>query len=123
MCIQIDPKRTISSGKVEISAFRTYPEGYKLPDEPPSEYQTIPLNKIEDFGVHCKQSDFLYLFSMAGLLILLQKRYYSLETTFFKSSLDSTLLDLLWNKYWINTLSSSPIYLVFFHFPCLFALS
>ncbi|CAI7792668.1 unnamed protein product, partial [Closterium sp. NIES-54] len=40
---------------VEIGAFRTYPKGYKPPDEPPSEYQTIPLNKIEDFGVHCKQ--------------------------------------------------------------------
>lgn len=30
-------------------------QGYKPPDEGPSEYQTIPLNKIEDFGVHCKQ--------------------------------------------------------------------
>mgnify|MGYP001795519435 FL=1 len=25
-------------------------QGYKPPDEEPSEYQTIPLNKIEDFG-------------------------------------------------------------------------
>lgn len=25
------------------------------PDEGPSEYQTIPLSKIEDFGVHAKQ--------------------------------------------------------------------
>lgn len=30
-------------------------QGYKPPDEGPSEYQTIPLDKIEDFGVHCKQ--------------------------------------------------------------------
>lgn len=29
-------------------------KGYKAPDEGPSEYQTIPLNKIEDFGVHAK---------------------------------------------------------------------
>ncbi|CAG8808277.1 10421_t:CDS:2, partial [Racocetra fulgida] len=29
--------------------------GYKTPDDGPSEYQTIPLSKIEDFGVHCKQ--------------------------------------------------------------------
>lgn len=65
-------------------------QGYKPPDEPASEYQTIPLNKIEDFGVHCKQ-------------------YYSLDITFFKSSLDAHLLDLLWNKYWVNTLSSSPL--------------
>ncbi len=29
-------------------------QNYKPPDEPASEYQTIPLEKIEDFGVHCK---------------------------------------------------------------------
>ncbi|XP_028115879.1 COP9 signalosome complex subunit 5b-like [Camellia sinensis] len=88
--VVIDPTRTVSAGKVEIGAFRTYPEGYKPPDEPVSEYQTIPLNKIEDFGVHCKQ-------------------YYSLDITYFKSSLDCHLLDLLWNKYRVNTLSSSPL--------------
>jgi hypothetical protein len=49
--------------------FRTYPKGYKPPDEEPSEYQTIPLNKIEDFGVHCKQ-------------------YYSLDVQYFKSAMD-----------------------------------
>ncbi|XP_018123553.1 COP9 signalosome complex subunit 5 isoform X1 [Xenopus laevis] len=65
-------------------------QGYKPPDEGPSEYQTIPLNKIEDFGVHCKQ-------------------YYALEVTYFKSSLDRNLLELLWNKYWVNTLSSSSL--------------
>ncbi|XP_059022286.1 COP9 signalosome complex subunit 5 isoform X4 [Mustela lutreola] len=64
--------------------------GYKPPDEGPSEYQTIPLNKIEDFGVHCKQ-------------------YYALEVSYFKSSLDRKLLELLWNKYWVNTLSSSSL--------------
>ncbi|KAF5461529.1 hypothetical protein F2P56_017618 [Juglans regia] len=55
LAVVIDPTRTVSAGKVEIGAFRTYPEGYKPPNEPVSEYQTIPLNKIEDFGVHCKQ--------------------------------------------------------------------
>lgn len=90
LAVVIDPTRTVSAGKVEIGAFRAYPEGYKPPDEPVSEYQTIPLNKIEDFGVHCKQ-------------------YYALDITYFKSSLDSYLLDLLWNKYWVNTLSSSPL--------------
>ncbi|MPC55962.1 COP9 signalosome complex subunit 5 [Portunus trituberculatus] len=79
VAIVIDPIRTISSGK-----------GYKPPDEGPSEYQTIPLNKIEDFGVHCKQ-------------------YYSLDISYFKSSLDKKLLDSLWNKYWVNTLSSSSL--------------
>ena len=73
----VDPTRTVAAGKVEIGAFRTYPNGYKPPDEGPSEYQTIPLSKIEDFGVHAKS-------------------YYPLDITTFKSSLDSTLLDLLW---------------------------
>ncbi|KAJ3093217.1 COP9 signalosome complex subunit 5 [Quaeritorhiza haematococci] len=90
LAVVIDPNRTISAGKVEIGAFRTYPAGYKPPDEGPSEYQTIPLSKIEDFGVHCKQ-------------------YYQLEISYFKSSLDTQLLELLWNKYWVNTLSSSPL--------------
>ncbi len=53
---------------------------FRPPDEGPSEYQTIPLSKIEDFGVHAKQ-------------------YYSLDITFFKSSTDAHMLDLLWNKY------------------------
>ena len=52
---------------------RTYPKGYKPPDEEPSEYQTIPLNKIEDFGVHCKQ-------------------YYSLDVQYFKSDMDKVSL-------------------------------
>lgn len=90
VAIVIDPVRTVSSGKVNLGAFRTYPKGYKPPNEEPSEYQTIPLNKIEDFGVHCKQ-------------------YYQLDVTYFKSSMDRKLLDSLWNKYWVNTLGSSGL--------------
>ncbi|KAF8566771.1 hypothetical protein P879_06033 [Paragonimus westermani] len=90
VAIVVDPIRTISSGKVNLGAFRTYPVGYRPPDEGPSEYQSIPMDKIEDFGVHCKQ-------------------YYALEVSHFKSVLDKRLLDLLWNKYWVNTLSSVSI--------------
>lgn len=89
---QIDPNRTISAGKVDIGAFRTYPENYTPPNVGSSsdEYQSIPLSKIEDFGVHANQ-------------------YYQLEVEIFKSSLDTELLGLLWNKYWVNTLSQSPL--------------
>ena len=48
------------------------------------------MNKIEDFGVHCKS-------------------YYSLETSIFKSQTDNLLLKTLWNKYWASTLSSSTL--------------
>ncbi|KAG8872694.1 COP9 signalosome catalytic subunit rri1 [Tulasnella sp. 331] len=89
VAVVIDPNRTISAGKVDIGAFRTYPEDYKPPTSS-SEYQSIPLSKIEDFGVHANQ-------------------YYSLDVEIFKSKLDNELLGLLWNKYWVNTLSSSPL--------------
>jgi len=90
IAVVIDPNRTISAGKVDIGAFRTYPEGYTPPNAVASEYQSIPLSKIEDFGVHANQ-------------------YYPVDVEIFKSSLDDKLLDMLWNKYWVNTLSSSPL--------------
>ncbi|EIN08800.1 Mov34-domain-containing protein [Punctularia strigosozonata HHB-11173 SS5] len=90
VAVVIDPNRTISAGKVDIGAFRTYPENYTPPSASASEYQSIPLSKIEDFGVHANQ-------------------YYQLEVQIFKSSLDTELLGLLWNKYWVNTLSQSPL--------------
>ena len=90
VAVVIDPNRTISAGKVDIGAFRTYPENYTPADLAGGEYQSIPLNKIEDFGVHANQ-------------------YYPLEVQIFKSSLDSELLGLLWNKYWVNTLSQSAL--------------
>ncbi|CAG9770459.1 unnamed protein product [Ceutorhynchus assimilis] len=90
VAIVIDPVRTISAGKVCLGAFRTYPNGYKPANEAPSEYQTIPLDKTEDFGVHCN-------------------KYYSLDVSYFKSALDKRLLDTLWKEYWVNTLSSSSL--------------
>ncbi|KAI0037234.1 Mov34-domain-containing protein [Vararia minispora EC-137] len=90
VAVVIDPNRTISAGRVDIGAFRTYPENYTPPDAATNEYQSIPLSKIEDFGVHANQ-------------------YYQLEVQVFKSTLDTELLGLLWNKYWVNTLSQSPL--------------
>jgi len=90
VAVVIDPNRTISAGKVDIGAFRTYPENYNPPNVSASEYQSIPLSKIEDFGVHANQ-------------------YYQLEVEVFKSTLDNDLLAMLWNKYWVNTLSQSPL--------------
>ena len=91
---QLRANSTIPDYFVAISSLANIPIysylnlGYKPQDDGPSEYQTIPLSKIEDFGVHCKQ-------------------YYSLEVSYFKSAMDKRLLDSLWNHYWVNTLSSS----------------
>ncbi|KAI9742009.1 MAG: COP9 signalosome catalytic subunit rri1 [Cirrosporium novae-zelandiae] len=92
LAVVIDPERTISAGKVEIGAFRTFPEDYHLPKSrgEDDEYQSIPLAKIEEFGAHANS-------------------YYSLEVSHFRSTLDSHLLELLWNKYWVSTLSRSPL--------------
>jgi COP9 signalosome complex subunit 5 len=93
LAVVIDPDRTISAGKVEIGAFRTYPEGYKpAGQESAAEgMASVPLAKAQDFGAHAN-------------------RYYSLEVSHYKSTLDSKLLEGLWNKYWVQTLSASPLF-------------
>ncbi|PYH31378.1 Mov34/MPN/PAD-1 family protein [Aspergillus neoniger CBS 115656] len=98
VAVVVDPERTISAGKVDIGAFRTFPKDYTLPKGEGSgagggedEYQTVPLNKAEDFGAHASH-------------------YYSLEVSVFKSALDTEILSLLWNKYWVATLSQSPLF-------------
>jgi COP9 signalosome complex subunit 5 len=99
VAVVIDPDRTVSAGKVEIGAFRTFPESYVQEKEKTAGgkggmgedgFQTIPLGKIEDFGAHANH-------------------YYSLDVSHYKSSLDSKLLEALWNKYWVGTLSASPL--------------
>jgi len=71
MAIVIDPKRTMSSGKVEIGCFRTFPESYvaeleKNGSTAIGSNSLVPLEKLEDFGIHCY-------------------KYYQLEHSFFKS--------------------------------------
>lgn len=36
-------------------------------------------------------------------------RWYELEVSYFKSALDQRLLEKLWNRYWVSTLSASPL--------------
>ncbi|KAJ2233228.1 COP9 signalosome catalytic subunit rri1 [Coemansia sp. RSA 1722] len=93
LAVVIDPKRTISAGKVELGAFRTFPEEQRPTGTQGADadgFQNVPLSKIEDFGVHADQ-------------------YYPLEVRYFKSSLDDKLMERLWRKHWITTLSQSPL--------------
>ncbi|KAM0561543.1 hypothetical protein ACHAPJ_003427 [Fusarium lateritium] len=94
LAVVIDPDRTINAGKVEIGAFRTYPDGHKADTAGGATsdgFQSVPLAKAADFGAHAS-------------------RYYSLDVSHFKSSLDSHLLELLWHKYWVQTLSQNPLF-------------
>jgi len=97
VAVVVDPHRTLASGRVELGAFRTYPEGYVPPGDdgrtdPASgaRYEAVPLAKVEDFGVHCKS-------------------YYPLEVSYFKSASDAALLSALWGRYWAATLAASPL--------------
>ncbi|KAI0431503.1 JAB1/Mov34/MPN/PAD-1 ubiquitin protease-domain-containing protein [Xylaria sp. FL1042] len=103
VAVVIDPDRTISAGRVEIGAFRTFPENYEGSAAKASSSlatvdrgdadntkTSVPLAKAEDFGAHAS-------------------KYYALEVSHFKSTLDTHLLDLLWSKYWVQTLSQNPL--------------
>merc|ERR1712203_433554 len=50
----------------------------------------INNEKMQEFGVHAH-------------------RYYKLEVEIFKSNVDTMVLERLWNEYWMQTLSSSPL--------------
>jgi COP9 signalosome complex subunit 5 len=96
MAIVIDPHRTMSAGKVEIGCFRTYSEAYikKIENERGvgnvGNNMNVRNDKVEELGMH-------------------YHKYFSLETSFYKTSLDNQLLDQLWNQYWHSTLASSPL--------------
>ena len=95
VAIVIDPDRTISANKVEIGAFRTYPDGYIPPPTnttttSASGGQSVPLTKADDFGAHAS-------------------KYYPLQVEHYKSTLDGKLLEQLWNKYWVQTLAQNPL--------------
>jgi COP9 signalosome complex subunit 5 len=101
VAVVIDPDRTVSAGKVEIGAFRTFSEEYVKEKGSGKSgggggvdsdgFQTIPLGKIEDFGAHANH-------------------YYALDVSHYKSTLDSRILEALWNKYWVGTLSANPLF-------------
>jgi COP9 signalosome complex subunit 5 len=89
LAIVVDPVRTLSSGKVDIGAFRTYPDGH-LPSSSKVSGKFIPMNKADDFGHHCN-------------------RYYQLEVSYYMSTMDTKLLKYFWNSYWVQTLSGNKL--------------
>jgi COP9 signalosome complex subunit 5 len=95
IAVVIDPKRTLSNGKTEIGAFRTFDESVAKKskhdaDGSSSQAVVVPQEKIEDFGVHAN-------------------RYYSLAVEVFKTETDSAMLGALWEETWFETLQASPL--------------
>ena len=83
----------MSAGKVEIGVFRTYTDEYaeKLnKSQSVHGLSSMPAEKFQDYGLHAN-------------------KYYQVEHSFFKTGMDTELLDRLWNEYWLHTLASSPL--------------
>jgi len=88
LAVVVDPVLTMAQGKMEIRAYRTYPEGYT--EDFGGDMEGVPLSKIEEYGAHAN-------------------KYYEVPISFFRSNADKDALDLLWNRYWMQTLSVSPL--------------
>lgn len=85
---QIDPHHTMTTGQVDIGAFRTYPSEYRA-ESRPARRGALPMHKADDYGAHAD-------------------RYYPLDVELFTTSADRPLFSLLWNEYWAHTLCTSP---------------
>jgi len=90
IALVVDPVLSLSTGRVEIKAFRTYPENYVGTLDDDWDRDSVPQSKIEEFGAHFNS-------------------YYQVPITVFRSTADAEQLNLLWNQYWMQTLSASPL--------------
>jgi COP9 signalosome complex subunit 5 len=90
IALVVDPVQTLATGTVAIKAFRTFPPGYNNPEEPEWDGEGVPMSKVLEFGAHFKE-------------------YYEVPIHVYRSTADAVELDLLWNKYWMQTLSASPL--------------
>jgi COP9 signalosome complex subunit 5 len=94
VAIVIDPKKIQATGKVEIGAFRTFPSGQLREDNKRYLLNTTALTtqltegKLKDFGAHHEQ-------------------YYSLEVSYFTSTLDETLVKDLLTDRWTDVMEET----------------
>ena len=88
IALVIDPMRSKSNGRVEIGAFRTFPEGFTPSSSSAQASSSVPSDKIQDFGIHCD-------------------RYYPLEVEFHQSKTDELVLDMINDNNWAQVLGSS----------------
>lgn len=90
IALVIDPLRSKATGRVEIGAFRTFPNGF-VPEATSGGSNTkIPAEKLQDFGVH-------------------HDRYYPLDVEYHKSDTDQLVIDLLSQDQWAQTIGGSHL--------------
>jgi len=119
LAIVVDPERTISNGKVEIGAFRTYTDDYINNNNNnnnnnnlgtgsnPTSYGASPFAKKNE-GKKPKSEKIKNLPSdKAQDFGLHSSKYYSLSIEIFRSKMDHLILKNLWNKFWVSNLLGS----------------
>jgi COP9 signalosome complex subunit 5 len=91
VAVVIDPIRTATTGKIDIGAFRTYPEG-QAPRQNQSNTTAdgVPEDKILDFGKW-------------------HTEYYQLDIEYFVSSADLPIVESLCSRLWINGLKKDEM--------------
>lgn len=85
LAIVVDPVRTTTSGQVDVGAFRTFPEG--------TTRSIVGANReatLSKYGAHAH-------------------KYYPLEVSYFGTSTDEPIFDLVWNRYWTSLLAESQL--------------
>jgi len=87
LAIVIDPLATVSVGKPKLGAFRVFPDGYT---------SKSPVNWTAAQTIHGVDNPGAY-----------KDQFYPLEVSIFKSSLDATLFDTLYQQFWGKALSTS----------------
>lgn len=85
----VDPYRTLANKKVEIGCFMCFNEDNKNGNKSKIS-ESIPLYKVEDFGVHAS-------------------KYYKLEHSYFQTKFESQIARLIYKNYWVETLSNNSI--------------
>ena len=85
----VDPYKTLSNRKVEIGCFMLFQDDNKSSTKS-NFYESIPLYKSEDFGIHAN-------------------KYYKLEHNFFQSKFESQIVKLIYKNYWSDTLGANTI--------------
>ncbi|RNF23627.1 metallopeptidase [Trypanosoma conorhini] len=102
VAVVVDPVRTLSTGMLDMKAFRTFPEDYAAELQrarqqaggrhcgSPTKSTGVPSERIKEYGVHAH-------------------RYYELPITLVRSRSDEAILDCLWSRYWAQTFLSNPL--------------
>lgn len=77
LAVVIDPLKTVKQNKVEIGAFRTYPQGHKPKNDKQLVLQKeLPVTKRNDFGIHAD-------------------RYYSLDIEIVALAVDESIVSMV----------------------------